>query len=153
MAYLRALWFWRDGEAKRRDRPSFKIIGNEHLMRYAIDLDSGKKVRLPERFPPPPIRRFQSAIAEVAGLSPDDWPKGSKRIRGKREPDAEARFDRLRGHRDSVAKGLDIDGTLIASRNTLEVIASRGQDGADRLLNWQAALLEPVLGELLATQS
>ena len=148
MAYLRALWFWRDGEAKRRDRPSFKIIGNEQLMRFSQELDTGKTIRLPDRFPPPPVRRFHAAVKEAAALAPDEWPTGPKRVRGKRDPDSEGRFDRLRKHRDEVAGELGLDGTLIASRNTLEVIAARGDEGIERLLSWQKNLLEPALSKL-----
>ncbi len=147
MAYLRALWFWRDGEAARRDRPPFKIIGNDRLLEYAGDLQFGKQVSLPERFPDSPVRRFMAAIEGVSDLPEDQFPERIKRSKGKRDSDAEHRFDRLKALRDNVAEGLDIDATLIGSRATFERISAQPQQVDELLLNWQKQQLQAVLTE------
>jgi ribonuclease D len=147
MAYLRALWFWRDGEAARRDRPPFKIIGNDRLLEYAGDLQFGKQVSLPERFPAPPVRRFVKAIDAVSDLPADQFPERIKRIKGKRDSDAEQRFDRLKALRDKVAEALDIDATLIGSRTTLEKISAQPEQADELLLSWQKQHLQAVLSE------
>lgn len=148
MAFLRALWFWRDAEAARRDRPSFKIIGNDRLLEFANKLQAGESVRLPERFPPPPVRRFKEAVRTAAALPESQLPEGPKRVRGKRDPNAEKRFERLRARRDKSASEVEIDPTLIGSRATLERVAAEPQSASEILLRWQRRLLEPVLSEL-----
>ncbi|MCP4849075.1 MAG: hypothetical protein GY899_14130 [Verrucomicrobiaceae bacterium] len=145
MAYLRALWFWRDGEAARRDRPPFKIIGNDRLLEYSAYLQEGRGVSLPERFPSHVVSRFDTAIASVSGLSESEYPKKIKRSRGKRDSDAESRFEKLKALRDQVAGGLDIDSTLIGSRATLERLAAQPESADELLLDWQKELLQPVL--------
>ncbi|MDB4720899.1 hypothetical protein OAF65_04215 [Verrucomicrobiales bacterium] len=145
MAFLRALWFWRDGEAERRDRPAFKIIGNHDLLRFSQDLQKGIEVRLPSRFPSQPVKRFRKAIESVKELMPTDFPERPKRVKGKRDPAAEKKFDKLKNLRDSVSEELDIDPTLIASRATLERVAASPRDAGEILLNWQKNLLIEVI--------
>ena len=147
MAYLRALWFWRDGEAARRDRPHFKVIGNDRLLEYAADLQHGRSPSLPERFPTSVVSRFTKSIDSVSKLSEDEYPKKIKRTRGRRDSDAERRFDELKKVRDQVAGELDIDGTLIGSRATLERLAAEPEKTDDLLLEWQKELLRPVLAK------
>ncbi len=148
MAFLRALWFWRDGEAERRDRPAFKIIGNQDLLRFSKDLQKGIKVNLPSRFPSQPVKRFKKAIESVREMSPADFPEMPKRVRGKRDPEAEKKFDKLKALRDQVSEGLGIDPTLIASRSTLERVAAAPEDASDILLNWQESLLKEVIDSI-----
>ena len=145
MAYLRALWFWRDGEAARRDRPPFKIIGNDRLLEFSGDLQLGKSVCLPERFPPSVVSRFDAAIDSISELPESEYPKKIKRTRGRRDNDAEKRFENLKALRDQVANGLDIDATLIGSRATLERLAAQPEKVDEMLLAWQKELLQPVL--------
>ncbi|HIG84853.1 MAG TPA: hypothetical protein EYG40_09370 [Verrucomicrobia bacterium] len=145
MAFLRALWFWRDGEAARRDRPAFKIIGNQDLLRFSQDLQKGIEVKLPSRFPSQPVKRFKKAIESVRELMPADFPERSKRVKGKRNPAAEKKFDKLKILRDRVSERLDIDSTLIASRATLERVAASPQEAGEILLNWQKNLLLEVI--------
>lgn len=148
MAFLRALWFWRDGEAERRDRPAFKIIGNQDLLRFSKDLQKGIKVNLPSRFPSQPVKRFKKAIEAVRDLGPADYPKIPKRIRGKRDPAAEKKFDKLKILRDRVSDDLGIDPTLIASRSILERVAASPEEATEILLNWQKNLLIEVIDEI-----
>ena len=145
MAYLRALWVWRDGEAARRDRPAFKIIGNDWLLEYAGHLQCGKTASLPERFPSSVVSRFTDAIAAVSGLSENEYPKKIQRSRSRRDGDSEQRFEKLKVLRDQVAVGLDIDATLIGSRATLERLAAEPEKTDELLLNWQKELLRSVL--------
>jgi ribonuclease D len=145
MAFLRALWFWRDGEAARRNRPAFKIIGNQDLLRFSQDLQKGIEVKLPSRFPSQPVKRFKKAIESVRELMPADFPERPKRVKGKRDPTAEKKFDKLKILRDRVSEELDIDPTLIASRATLERVAASPQEADEILLNWQKNLLIEVI--------
>ena len=145
MAYLRALWFWRDGEASRRDKPTFKIIGNNDLLRMANELQEGTSVKLPDRFPTSPVKRFETAIEEVSNMDPENFPKLEKRKRLKKNPKFDSRFNKLKSYRDKVSNEIGIDPTLIASRSNMEGIAHDPDNVQKLLLNWQRELLVPVL--------
>ncbi len=153
LAFLRALWWWRDGEAERRDRPSFKIINNEYLVDYARALQGGGNARLPQRFNGGAVRRFNEAVEKAEALPRSEWPEGPKRKRVKREPRFDARFGKLRSVRDANADRLGLDPTLIASRGTLETISGNPEvlaSGEVQLMRWQRALLEPAIDEVVA---
>lgn len=149
MAYLRELWRWRDGEAARRDRPAFKIIGNDSLLEFSRELQAGSKANLPKRFPSAPRKRFAEAISAASDLADSDLPEGPKRVRGKRNPEAEKRCDVLKERRDESAESLELDPTLIASRGTLERVAAVPLEAPECMLRWQRALLSPVLEEYM----
>jgi ribonuclease D len=149
LAALRALWHWRNGEAERLDRPAFKVINNEPLLEMAQAFQNGQMPQLPPRFPPPARRRFQQALEAVDTLPPDQWPKRLLRKRTSRHPEAERRFDHLKGHRDRLASDMNLDGSLIASRATLEEIA-QNIEAQPQLLPWQQHLLLPAVEALRA---
>ena len=148
MAYLKALWFWRDGEASRRDKPTFKIIGNNDLLRMANELQEGTSVKLPDRFPTSPVKRFESAIEEVSNMDPENFPKLEKRKRLKKNPKFDSRFNKLKSYRDKVSNEIGIDPTLIASRSNMEGIAHDPDNVQELLLNWQRELLVPALEKI-----
>ena len=147
LAALRALWHWRNGEAERLDRPPFKVMNNEPLLQMALDFQDGAAPELPPRFPPPARRRFQKALESAARLPPEQWPKRLPRKRTTRHPEADKRFDHLKGHRDRLADAMNLDGALIASRSVLEEIA-RNIESHQQLLPWQQELLLPAIETL-----
>lgn len=51
-AILRALWLWRDAEARSADRPPFHVLQNEKLIVAASRLDSGQRSLFPISPPP-----------------------------------------------------------------------------------------------------
>jgi len=144
LAALRALWHWRNGEAERLDRPAFKVLNNEPLLEMAMAFQNGIEPQLPPRFPHPPRRRFHQALEAVAAMPPEQWPKRLLKKRTSRHPEAERRFDQLKGHRDRLAIEMNLDGALIASRATLEEIA-QNIESPPPLLPWQQRLLLPAV--------
>ena len=58
LAYLRALWYWRDEEAKAWDRPTFMVCGNKQLISWCLELLDGKTPRLPNHYRPGRRQRF-----------------------------------------------------------------------------------------------
>lgn len=141
MNYLRALWHWRDKEAERLDRPSFKVTGNVDLLQFAEALQAGQEVKLPERFPIPAIRRFSKAIRDAQEIPQDQWPKRRFGQRFDRTAEADRVFEELKKKRDQQATELNIDPSLIASRGDLEMISLMPETVGDQLLNWQRQLL------------
>lgn len=141
MNFLRALWHWRDKEAERLDRPSFKVIGNVDLIQFSEALAAGQEVELPQRFPMSAARRFVKAIRDAQEDPPEQWPKRKFGLRMERSAEADKLFEELKQRRDKVATELDLDPSLIASRGDLELISVKPDLVGDQLLNWQRGLL------------
>ena len=151
---LFTLWLWRDDEARRRDRPPFKIMNNELILSIVAKLEAGEPPNLPHRFPRPVTERFWKAVRRCEDLPEAEWPEIPKRERRRKDPRADARFNRLKSHRDRVAEDLEIDQTLIAAKATMEQIAaSPTEEVVDGLLmNWQRDLMKKALDPLIEGQ-
>ena len=142
LACLRALWEWRDAEAKAWDRPSFMVLSNSQLLEWCNDLVSGKSISLPRHFRQDRIKRFRETVAALEALKPDQWPERNTAKRRKRDRDFERRVDELVKRREKTAAELGIEGSLIAPRAALESLAA-GEAAADELLlGWQRACLK-----------
>lgn len=141
LACLRALWHWRDAEAKAWDRPSFMVVPNRQLLEWSHDLASGKSVTLPHHFRPDRLKRFRTTVAAVEALPEADWPERPSGKRRKRDRDFDRRVDALLHDRERVSAKLDIEGSLIAPRAVLESIAADDAKPSDLLLRWQLECL------------
>jgi ribonuclease D len=150
--YLRAVWHWRDDEARRRDRPPFKIMNNDLILTIVGQLEAGGKPALPPRFPRPVTERFWKAIRKAEQLPEGGWPEIPKRERRRKDPRADIRFNRLKSHRDRVAEKLQIDQTLIAAKATMEQLAAGPSEDkvGELFMNWQRELMGEAIGDLLA---
>jgi ribonuclease D len=139
-ALLRALWQWRDEEARRADRPAFHILSNDELITSAQAFASGKPVDIPRLRNGRRARFFHAADAAL-DLPESEWPE-FERIERRRTTDEEIRkFQALKARRDKVAADLKIDPALIASKTALEALARDPEATAATLLPWQQALL------------
>ncbi len=141
LAYLRALWHWRDGEAKSWDRPSFMVAPNRQLLEWSFDLAAGKNPPLPHHYRPERLKRFKAAVDAVKELPKSDWPERHAGKRRKRDRDFERKVDAFIKVRETQASLLDIEGSLIAPRAVLESLAEGESDPKELLLNWQLACL------------
>jgi ribonuclease D len=144
LAFLRALWLWRDREAEILDRPAFKVTGNDVILGMAGELQEGSRVALPPRLRHDQRQRLLKAIEEARRIPEDDWPvrRRSKGV-GPRLED-EAAFNALRARRDTIARSLKIDPTLIATRSALEILSvTPGAEDSSLLMDWQQNLLFP----------
>jgi ribonuclease D len=141
LACLRALWHWRDAEAKAWDRPSFMVAPNRVLLEWSIEMDAKKKISLPAHFRPDRVKRFHAAISAVQELPSSEWPERPSTKRRKRDRDFERKVDGFIHAREQTAAALDIEGSLIAPRAILESIAAGEVDPANVLLKWQRQCL------------
>jgi ribonuclease D len=162
LAYLRAIWRWRDGQAQEIDKPAFRVLSNPQLISLAewgaanpgVSLKQGP--RLPkscsngQRY-----RALCDAIASVNATPEAEWPV---RRKGKGQPPMEDRLKAsVRKLQDSCAKlgeELALRPSIIAPRAALigiardeaktptEIAASSG------LMSWQAALMAPIVNEV-----
>ena len=137
LAYLQALWNWRDAEAKAWDRPSFMVTTNRQLLEWSIDLAAGKHIQLPHHFRPDRLKRFRSAVAATEALPESAWPERPSGKRRKRDRDFDRKVDALIKSREHAAAKLDIEGSLIAPRAVLECLAAGDAKPSDVLLKWQ----------------
>lgn len=145
LSFLRGLWMWRDEEARLRDRPPFKVLSNDQLMKFSTALQEGDSANLTHRVNRRRVERFREVIETTRAIPESEWPKPPKRVRTQKNPEADARFDKMRAHRDREAAELGIDPTIIASRVTMERIAAVPELKDELLLNWQRNLLTGAL--------
>lgn len=163
LAYLREVWRWRDGHARRFNRPPFKIFGNQQifeLIQWAEShpnepLDKGPK--LPRNIKGALLTTLVESVARAAVLPPADWPETKKHERGEApSPESVARADALRSACAEIAKALEISPSVLAPRAALEAIARSQARGVDEiierggLLRWQAELVQSAVDKCLA---
>lgn len=139
-ALLRALWNWREEEAKAVDRPSFHILRNEELLESVRRFDSGTPVHI-RHFSPPRNKRFFAAVEKAMALPESEWPVLVRKTRLRPTADEEKRFHNLKKKRDAVATELGLDPSLIAPKATLEALAADAGQAAEKLLPWQQSIL------------
>lgn len=143
LAYLREIWGWRDKEAERMNRPPFKVIVNEQILKLAEELQSGGNPSLHKRFSDVQRRRYQRAVERARQLPDNELPKRRLHTRREKPANLDEAVAKLRARRDQIAKKLELDPTLIATRGSLESIALDREAGLAQLMNWQRELLVP----------
>ena len=140
-AVLRALWHWRDQEARRGDRPSFHILQNSALLDAAARFVEGET---------PVYRHFSDrrrqdfiAVGRAALALPEsEWPQRPPRLHKPRTRNLEKRVEELKQRRDRRAMELELDPSFIASRGALESIAAEESRTSEILVDWQRELLD-----------
>jgi ribonuclease D len=139
-AVLRALWYWRDGEAQRFDRPSFHILRNDQLLETARAAARGEIPQF-RHFSERRARDFRATIDEALALKEEDWPETQKR-RGERPTrEMERAAEAMRKQRDQAAHELKIEPSFIAPRATIDAIAANSACAERLLVRWQRSLL------------
>jgi ribonuclease D len=141
LAYLKAMWHWRDVEAEAWDRPSFMVATNRQLIEWGLTLRNGGKIETPSYFRAERLRRFKDALASVEAMAESEYPERPRGLRKRRDSGFDRRLDVLLKARDEKSKELDIDGSLIAPRAALEGIAGDDAKPEDVLMNWQREVL------------
>ena len=139
-AVLRALWQWREQEAKAADRPPFHVLQNHELINAAIGFASEK---LPDyrHFSSRRRQAFREAAQSALQLSEEEWPVWRRRFGTRPSPGMMARSEELRRRRDRGARELDLEPTFIAPRSTLEAIAADETCATTLLVPWQRELI------------
>ena len=148
LSVLHELWHWRESWAEKLNTPPFKVTGNDLLMRLSRQADEGAspdevlQLNLGRRHD----RLFPSladAVRRAYTIDPHTLPRRERRRDfNPMNPDELALQDRIKAERDRLARELQLDPTLIATRSQLALLARdpAGIDGV--LLPWQAALFK-----------
>lgn len=143
LAYLRALWNWRDAEAASWDKPSFMVVNNKQMIEWADQLSQDQTIALPRHLQRPErLRRYEKAIAAAAALADDDLPEKIRPPRRKKDAAFERAVDAIIQKRDVAASALDIDPSLLIARSVAESIAAGETEIPDCLLPWQIEQLQ-----------
>jgi ribonuclease D len=140
LAVLRALWHWRDAEARKADRPSFQILRNEELIELAKSTGEGE-VQLPNGVHSTRRKRLTALLQEALLLPEAEWPQRVRLTRDRPTAEQEHRMEQLKSRRDRVAEDLQLDPGVIAPRQALERIAREPETVGSILMRWQQQLL------------
>jgi ribonuclease D len=140
LAVLRALWHWRDAEARKADRPSFQILRNEELIELAKSTGEGE-VQLPNGVHSTRRKRLTTLLQEALLLPEAEWPQRVRLARDRPTAEQEHRMEQLKSRRDRVAEDLQLDPGVIAPRQALERIAREPETVGSVLMRWQQQLL------------
>lgn len=143
LAVLRAIFEWRELQALAANRPPFFILSPETMCGIAELSVEGKdwEKLLSKRFHPTRAHTLKLTVNAAARLDEQYWPEIPKH-RSRRQTEAEKRRAReIEDHRNTVATGLAIDPTLIASRFMINRLAEDWDANSPELMNWQRQLL------------
>ena len=142
LAVLRALWHWREGEARARNRPPYFVVSHENLLGIAKRALGETPAPLPDALRPRQRREVEAEVAKALELPAAEWPKREVSTRPPRlSPEVRRRVDELRARRDKVAEELEIHPTLIANKAELNGLAERLEEQAATMMSWQRSLL------------
>jgi len=143
LALLKGIWHWRDGMARERDVPPFRIMNNQQMISAALDFEKQDVVNISPRWRGKWRETFMDVVKEVRASDPTTWPQ-RLRGNGRRATDEQrAAIDELCKKRDAIAATMDIESSLVGSRADLEALILRPEDAdAPHLMNWQRELLD-----------
>ena len=161
LAILRELVSWRDEVARRADRATFRVVGNEPLLELArLKPTTREALSAVKGMPRGLIDRaggdVLAAVKRGVDIPDAELPRFPKAARWERDPDFDARVTALRTVRDAAASRLDLDPGVLCSRDRLEAVARRNPATLDELREvpelrrWQIDVLGADFLEALA---
>ena len=138
LAILRELVTWRDDVARKADRATFRVIGNEPLLEIVRTKPSTREALaaikgMPRSLLDRSANDLLDAVRRGLALPDAELPRFPKALRWERDPDFDARASALRTVRDAAAARLDMDPGVLCSRDRLEAVARRNPQTMDEL--------------------
>ena len=161
MAFVRAVWYWRQTIAKKTNIAPFMICRNADIIKLADWASRRKKPidtirHLPFR---PHINNQETlltALQTAQKLPQEQWPGPRKSDPGKRlSKTTRNTVNELKAECEKIANELQLSMQWIASRAALTQIVLDNATTAEQiqkkkiLLNWQANLIGPAVGKVL----
>jgi ribonuclease D len=128
LAVLRELHRWRENEARQNDRAAFRILNNEPMLLMAKspphDLAELKAIRgvgaeQAERRG----REILAAVQRGLSLPEEELPRLERPRRPPTDTALEARIERLKNARNTLAASYDLPPGILCPNGTLEAIA------------------------------
>ena len=162
LTYLRELWAWRESEAQKLDRPSFKVLNTDYLIMIAkwAAQSPGEDILAWKEAPRHLHRLYRESINEVlkrAELLPDTVftaPEKSGKARRLRSSE-EDKFGRLKEERLKISRDLRVQPSVLVTNSVLENIVRvspqdvEGMKAVEGLLPWQAEVVAPCFVKIL----
>ena len=150
LTVFKALWYWREEEAKRRDRPSFKILNAEYLSEIArwTEKNPGNDIAQWKEAPRNVKGEYREAlnrlVANAKSLPQAQWvyPE-TKKPRKKWGEHENQKISALKSEREKIALELKVHPSLLATNAELETIVAAfprdraSLEAAGCLLPWQ----------------
>lgn len=152
MAVLAQLHAWRDEQARKADRPAFKVLGTEAVLSIStrrpkteeeLRQTPGMAAWQSRKYAPEILPMIERALA----LPESELPERKAAKSWQRDRDLEKMIDKLKDIRDRIAGDLKIDSSLLAPRHVLTAIATQRPttpaelESVPNLRRWQRSLL------------
>lgn len=152
LAILRELHAWREAVGRERDQATFRVVPNQALIALSLRPPASQRELsaisgISEGLVDRRGRDIMAAIQRGLDVPEDELPRFPPSRRWERDPEADARGERLRDVRKKAAERLDLDPGFLMSRNVLDEIARRNPRDADELASvpdvrrWQVEAL------------
>lgn len=152
LALFRELVHWRDDVARALDRATFRVAGNEALLEVARQaprtMDALTAIKgVPRGIAERRGHEILDAVKRGLAVPEDKLPRFPRAPRWERDPDFDARVNRLRAVREAAAQRLDLDPGFLMSRDRLETIARKKPRTVEELQEipelrkWQVGVL------------
>jgi ribonuclease D len=152
LGVLRELVQWRNEAARRADRATFRILGNDPLLEIARTQPATRDALAAVKGVPRGLldrgaAELLAAVRRGTELAETDLPRFPRAARWERDPDFDTRVTALRTVRDAAATRLDLDPGVLCSRDRLEAVARRNPTSPEELREipelrrWQVELL------------
>lgn len=160
LAVVRALYDYRDGLAREADKPPFKIFSNDLIFEVAkVKPETTQEFHLIKGVSGYHRGRYGRDVVrlvlESLAIPEEELPEKSETKTWLRDREMEARIERMKKARDTIAKELKVDASLLAPRHVLATVAEvQPEEPADLdrvsvMRNWQKALLGQALIDAL----
>lgn len=163
LAYVHEIWRWRDREARRANKPPFKIFGDAQIVELAVwaarhpEMPLERWPQLPRSFLGRRAEGLKRAVQTARELPPSKWPNPRKRRNsGPPLPDCRREIEALQTECRRLADGLGLPASVLAPRAVLASVARfrpatvEEAIEAGPMLPWQARLLMPSIEKVLA---
>ncbi len=152
LAVLEELLQWRDAEARKKDRPLFKVIGNKPLLEVALKCPASRRgLGSIEILPPRLLNRYSrpllDAVERGMAIPKEELPVFPRGERRERDPEAEDRLLALKKWRTAKAAELKLDAGVLINNATMETVARANPSdleqlqGLEVLKDWQIEVL------------
>jgi ribonuclease D len=138
LAILRELVLWRDQIARRADRATFRVIGNEQLLELSRTRPESREALAAVKGMPRALlessgREMLAAIQRGVSVPDAELPRFPKAVRWDRDPHFDARVSALKTVRDAAAHRLNLDPGVLCSRDRMEAVARKNPSTEEEL--------------------
>lgn len=161
LLFLKAIWHWRESQAKKADLPSFKVMGNSKIIELASWTCSNPHKRLvdgpslPRHIRGARFRTLLKSIKEAKNTPKSQWPSHRIPSKGRALPPVtEKKLTKLKTQCAHLGKDLGLAPSIVAPKASLVSIVRERPQTIDELMSksslmrWQAELIMPIVEQI-----